>query len=194
MVREESEARAYAVWPGETRRGEQAHHPEGHASAQPCRRIALNGWMADAAHAHDLISHGVVRRAGGAMDKKVKKKVLQQIPYGAYIVGTRTEDGKDWLMFGTWLMQTSFKPTLVAFAFRKDSRTLANVRRSRSFAVSFLRDGTQDVAELVLDGAFVKMAIGAVLSTAETTMIVAPNSAMLRERTRTDPATSPGFS
>jgi len=38
-----------------------------------------------------LISHRVVRRAGGAMDKKVKKKVLQQIPYGAYIVGTQTE-------------------------------------------------------------------------------------------------------
>ena len=91
------------------------------------------------------------------MDKKVKKKVLQQIPYGAYIVGTQTEDGKDWLMFGTWLMQTSFKPTLVAFAFRKDSRTLANVRRSKSFAVSFIREGTQDVAELVLDGAFEKV-------------------------------------
>ncbi len=91
------------------------------------------------------------------MDKKVKKKVLQQIPYGAYIVGTQTEDGKDWLMFGTWLMQTSFKPTLVAFAFRKDSRTLANVRRSKSFAVSFVREGTQDVAELVLDGAFEKV-------------------------------------
>src|SRR2546428_435435 len=160
--------------------------------------------MADAAHAHDLISHGVVRRAGGAMDKKVKKKVLQQIPYGAYIVGTRTEDGKDWLMFGTWLMQTSFKPTLVAFAFRKDSRTLANVRRSRSFAVSFLRDGTKDTSISTTEyadassrepaSACVKMAIGAVLSTAETTMIVAPNSAMLRERTRTDPATSPGFS
>jgi len=91
------------------------------------------------------------------MDKKVKKKVLQQIPYGAYIVGTQTEDGKDWLMFGTWLMQTSFKPTLVAFAFRKDSRTLANVRRLKSFAVSFLREGSQDVAELVLDGAFEKV-------------------------------------
>src|SRR6266571_2735516 len=157
MVREESEARADAVWPGETRRGEQAHHPEGDASAQPCRPIDLNGWTADPADAHDLISLGVVRRAGGAMDKKVKKKVLQQIPYGAYIVGTQTEDGKDWLMFGTWLMQTSFKPTLVAFAFRKDSRTLANVRRSKSFAVSFIREGTQDVAELVLDGAFEKV-------------------------------------
>src|SRR5437870_1439941 len=149
------------------------------------------------------------------MDKKVKKKVLQQIPYGAYIVGTQTEDQKDWLMFGTWLMQTSFKPPLVAFAFRKDSRTLANVRRSKSFAVSFLREGSQDLAELVLDGAFekvktdrtasglpvladgagwVKMAVGAVFRTEETTMIVAPNSAMLRDRTRTDPATRPGFS
>src|SRR5213594_3446233 len=157
MVREASEARADAVWPGETRGGEQAHHPEGDAGAQPCLRIDLSGWTADAACAHDLISHGVVRQVGGAMDKKVKKKVLQQIPYGAYIVGTQTEDGKDWLMFGTWLMQTSFKPTLVAFAFRKDSRTLANVRRLKSFAVSFLREGSQDVAELVLDGAFEKV-------------------------------------
>ncbi|TLZ88400.1 MAG: flavin reductase family protein [Methanobacteriota archaeon] len=157
MEREASKAGANAVWPRETRGGEQAHHPEGDASAASSRRIDLNEWTADEAFAHDLISHRVVRRAGGAMDKKVKKKILQQIPYGAYIVGTQTEDGKDWLMFGTWLMQTSFKPTLVAFAFRKDSRTLANVRRSKSFAVSFIREGTQDVAELVLDGAFEKV-------------------------------------
>jgi len=91
------------------------------------------------------------------MDKKVKKKVLQEIPYGAYIVGTRTDDAKDWLMFGTWLMQTSFKPTLVAFAFRKDSRTLANVQRQKGFAVSFLQEGMQDVAESVLDGSFEKV-------------------------------------
>src|SRR5712692_714948 len=91
------------------------------------------------------------------MDKKVKKKVLQQIPYGAYIVGTQTEDGKDWLMFGTWLMQTSFKPTLVAFAFRKDSRTLANVQQQKAFAVSFLQEGMQDLAESVLEGSFEKV-------------------------------------
>src|SRR2546428_11311815 len=157
MVREASEARAHAVWPEENRRAEQADQTKGHSSAEPSRRISLNEWTAGEACAHDLISHGVVRRVGGAMDKKVKKKVLQQIPYGAYIVGTQTEDGKDWLMFGTWLMQTSFKPTLVAFAFRKDSRTLANARRSKSVAVSFLREGMQDVAELVLDGAFEKV-------------------------------------
>lgn len=87
----------------------------------------------------------------------MRKKVLQEIPYGAYIVGTRTEDGKDWLMFGTWLMQTSFKPTLVAFAFRKDSRTLANARRQKGFAVSFLQEGMQDLAESVLDGSFEKV-------------------------------------
>src|SRR5437667_12045646 len=91
------------------------------------------------------------------MDKKVKKKILQQIPYVAKIVGKQAADGMDWPVFSTWLMQTSFKPALVAFAFRKDSRTLANVRRSKSFAVSFIREGTQDVAELVLDGAFEKV-------------------------------------
>src|SRR5437899_12316517 len=106
MVREESEARAYAVWPGETRRGEQAHHPEGHASAQPCRRIALTGWLADAAHAHAWICHGVVRRAGGEMDKTVKKKVLQQIPCGASIVDTGTQDRERWRMLGRGAMDT----------------------------------------------------------------------------------------
>lgn len=91
------------------------------------------------------------------MDKKVKKKVLQQIPYGAYIVGTRMEDAEDHLMFGTWLMQTSFKPTLVAFAFKDDSRTLANVQRSKAFAVSFLPEGMGELAEHVLDGSFGKV-------------------------------------
>jgi len=86
------------------------------------------------------------------MDKKAKKKVLQMVPYGAYVVGTTTGDGANHLMFGTWLMQTSFKPTLVAFALSEDSRTLANVRRSKAFAVSFLTDRGKDVAEKVVEG------------------------------------------
>ena len=91
------------------------------------------------------------------MDKKEKKKVLQQIPYGAYAVGTKAEDGADHLMFGTWLMQTSFKPPLVAFALSEDSRTLANVRREKAFAVSFLSAGMEDLAQNVLDEAFDKV-------------------------------------
>ncbi len=91
------------------------------------------------------------------MDKKAKKKVLQMIPYGAYVVGTKTEGGVDHLMFGTWLMQTSFKPPLVAFALSQDSRTLANVRRSKAFTVSFLREGQEDLAQHVLDEAFDKV-------------------------------------
>src|SRR2546426_9496780 len=91
------------------------------------------------------------------MDKKAKKKVLQMVPYGAYIVGTKTEGGGDHLMFGTWLMQTSFKPPLVAFALSQDSRTLANVRRSKAFTVSFLKEGQEDLAQDVLDEAFDKV-------------------------------------
>jgi len=88
------------------------------------------------------------------MDKKAKKKVLQMIPYGAYIVGTKTADGEDHLMFGTWLMQTSFKPLFVAFALSEDSRTLDNVRRSKIFAVSLLKEAMNDVAESVVEGSF----------------------------------------
>jgi len=91
------------------------------------------------------------------VDKKARKKVLQQIPYGAYVVGTKTEGGEDHLMFGTWLTQTSFRPSLVAFAFSESSRTLANVRRSKAFTVSFLKEGMEDLAQLVLDEAFDKV-------------------------------------
>ena len=91
------------------------------------------------------------------MDKKAKKKVLQMVPYGAYIVGTKGPSGADHLMFGTWLMQTSFKPPLVVFALSQDSRTLANVRRSKAFTVSFLREGQEDLAQAVLDEAFDKV-------------------------------------
>lgn len=94
------------------------------------------------------------------MDKKAKKKVLQMIPYGAYVVGTKTADGSDHLMFGTWLMQTSFKPVHVAFAFSEDSRTLENVRRTKAFSVSFLADGMKDVAESIVDGSFDKVKVG----------------------------------
>lgn len=93
------------------------------------------------------------------MDKKAKKAALQKIPYGAYVVGTKAEGGEDHLMFGTWLMQTSFKPPLVAFAFKAESRTLANVRRTKAFAVSFLAEGMNEVAEVVLDGAFEKVTV-----------------------------------
>jgi len=93
----------------------------------------------------------------GSMDKKAKKKVLQQIPYGAYVVGTKAEDGADHLMFGTWLMQTSFKPPLVAFALSEGSRTLTNVRREKAFAVSLLAPGMEGLAQDVLDEAFDKV-------------------------------------
>ena len=102
----------------------------------------------------NLISCGRHARSGEAVDKKAKKKILQMIPYGAYVVGTKTKQGTDHLMFGTWLMQTSFKPPLVAFALSEDSRTLANVRESKSFAVSFLADGMYGVAEGIVDGSF----------------------------------------
>jgi flavin reductase (DIM6/NTAB) family NADH-FMN oxidoreductase RutF len=93
------------------------------------------------------------------VDKKAKKKILQMIPYGSYVVGTKLADGKDHLMFGTWLMQTSFKPTLVAFAFSEKSRTLENVRRSGTFAVSFLATGMKDVAEHIVDGHLEKVKV-----------------------------------
>ncbi len=99
-----------------------------------------------------------MRAKGETMDKKVKKAILQKIPYGAYVVGTKTEDGADHLMFGTWLMQTSFKPTLVAFALSEDSRTLASVRRAGMFAVTFLTDGMNDLAQHVLDEEFDEVA------------------------------------
>ena len=75
------------------------------------------------------------------------KQVMDEMPYGLYILGSRM-DGEVNGMMADWVMQVSFSPRLVAVSFENDARSLQNVRGSGVFTVNLLsqdQDG-MDVA------------------------------------------------
>ncbi|RLC55895.1 MAG: hypothetical protein DRI30_06780 [Chloroflexi bacterium] len=73
------------------------------------------------------------------MFKDEIERVMHELPYGLYIIGSREEtEGKVNGMMADWLMQVSFEPRLVAVAFEGDSHTLANVRERSFFTVNLL--------------------------------------------------------
>ncbi len=73
------------------------------------------------------------------MFKDEIERVMHELPYGLYIIGSREEsDGKVNGMMADWVMQVSFEPRLVAVAFEGDSHTLANVRARTFFTVNLL--------------------------------------------------------
>lgn len=74
-----------------------------------------------------------------------KKTTLLMIPYGLYILGTKDGDSID---AGTvnFVMQTSFKPPLVAMGVKKDSKLYSQIKASGQFALSFLKSGQKDLA------------------------------------------------
>ncbi len=52
------------------------------------------------------------------MFKDEIERVMHELPYGLYIIGSREEsDGKVNGMMADWVMQVSFEPRLVAVAF-----------------------------------------------------------------------------
>jgi len=66
------------------------------------------------------------------------ERVMHEMPYGLYIVGSKESDGRVNGMMADWVMQVSFQPRLVAVAFEGTSHTLANVRERRYFSVNLL--------------------------------------------------------
>ena len=73
------------------------------------------------------------------MFKDEIERVMHELPYGLYIIGSREEsDDKVNGMMADWVMQVSFEPRLVAVAFEGDSHTLANIRARSFFTVNLL--------------------------------------------------------
>lgn len=64
-------------------------------------------------------------------------RVLDAMPYGLYLVGSRAE-GEVNGMLADWVMQTSFHPRLIAVAFENDAHTLENIRTNSAFTVNAL--------------------------------------------------------
>ena len=71
------------------------------------------------------------------MEEGSIQTVMDEMPYGLYIVGS-TAGGEVNGMMADWVMQTSFNPRLVAVALENDARTLANIRANRAFTVNLL--------------------------------------------------------
>jgi len=64
-------------------------------------------------------------------------RALAEMPYGLYIVGSRSADGPNGMM-ADWVMQVAFDPRLVAVSIENDARTLANIKKSDVFSVNLL--------------------------------------------------------
>ncbi len=85
------------------------------------------------------------------------KRVMDEMPYGLYIVGSRM-DGEVNGMMADWVMQVSFNPRLVAVAFELDARSLENIRVSKVFTVNLL---SQDRDSMDLAAKFAQPYYGA---------------------------------
>ena len=65
---------------------------------------------------------------------------LAEMPYGLYIVGSRSDEGPNGMM-ADWVMQVAFDPRLVAVSLENDAHTLANINKSGVFSVNLLSAG-----------------------------------------------------
>jgi flavin reductase (DIM6/NTAB) family NADH-FMN oxidoreductase RutF len=79
------------------------------------------------------------------------ERVMHEMPYGLYIVGSKEADGRVNGMMADWVMQVSFEPRLVAVAFEPTSHTLENIRERQFFTVNLL---AQDEASMELARGF----------------------------------------
>ncbi len=73
------------------------------------------------------------------MNEDAKKTALRMIPYGMYILTTKSKEGQDVdAATVNWLTQTSFSPPLIAVGIKADSKTHSYVRDTGVFAVNVI--------------------------------------------------------
>jgi len=79
------------------------------------------------------------------MDEEAKKTLLRKIPYGLFIAGSKA--GEE-VSAGTinWLAQASFRPPMLMVALQGGSKLHSLAEASKALAVSFLKQGQQDIA------------------------------------------------
>ena len=74
------------------------------------------------------------------------RSALQHLPYGIYVIGTVTPDGRPNAMVADWVMQVSFKPRMLCISFERDATSLRNLRETRQLTVSLLPESGMDLA------------------------------------------------
>ena len=73
------------------------------------------------------------------MDEASKKTALRMIPYGMYVLTSRSQGGQD-VSAATvnWVTQTSFSPPLVAVGVKADSSSHHHIKDTGVFAVNVI--------------------------------------------------------
>ncbi len=80
------------------------------------------------------------------MNPSVKRKALQQMAYGLYVLGAPGEDGACMAILANWIVQASFTPPLLAVAIEHGSTMHAAITRHRRFSVNVLPADGEDIA------------------------------------------------
>jgi flavin reductase (DIM6/NTAB) family NADH-FMN oxidoreductase RutF len=79
------------------------------------------------------------------MDTKIRRKTLQMLSNGVYVLTSRSED-----RYGaatvTWVSQASFKPPLVMAAVQRDSNVFRCLAESRTAVLHIVGDRQRDIA------------------------------------------------
>lgn len=65
-------------------------------------------------------------------------QIMDQMPYGLYIVGSSDAAGEGNGMMADWVTQVSFESRLVAIAIENDAHTLENIRLTSALTVNLL--------------------------------------------------------
>jgi flavin reductase (DIM6/NTAB) family NADH-FMN oxidoreductase RutF len=78
------------------------------------------------------------------MDIKAKKQILRMIPYGLYVLTSRSEGSTNAAVV-SWLSQASFEPPRIVATLRNDSGIWHQVRKSGIFAVNVLGSGQKEL-------------------------------------------------
>ena len=71
------------------------------------------------------------------MDEKIRKQTLRMIPYGLYVLTSRTESGVNAATV-SWLSQASFEPPRIVVGLRAETGIWQRVRAAGAFAVAYL--------------------------------------------------------
>ena len=81
------------------------------------------------------------------MDEAVKKTALRMIPYGMFVLTTRTKSGPEvGAATVNWVTQASFAPPLVAVGVKADSSSHRHIKDSGVFAINVIGQEQKDLA------------------------------------------------
>jgi flavin reductase (DIM6/NTAB) family NADH-FMN oxidoreductase RutF len=84
-------------------------------------------------------------------DQDPIKTVLRRMPYGIYVLSTRTDEDVN-AMVVTWVTQVSFEPRLLAVAVEKSSYSYSLLQKGRVFALNLYLKEDQDLIKAFTRG------------------------------------------